>query len=211
MPLGPAIRTGLSELKATFAEARRRFGIVRFLVARMIYQDGVNALLALGGAFAAKMFGWTVTEFGIYGIILNVVAIFGCFAASRLDTALGSKWVVIASLVVLALATVGMVPTLHMLTTLVVPMTPELVQRRTAMALVCLVLLGILFATRQLLVVRNAQAAEAERSRELERARPGKRHRERPRGDVERGSLGSRAVPSTFRCAWNHDAALFAL
>ncbi|MDQ6437113.1 MFS transporter [Mesorhizobium sp. LHD-90] len=111
MALGPAIRTGLSELKATFVEARQRFGIVRFLVARMIYQDGVNALLALGGAFAAKMFGWTVTEFGIYGIILNVIAIFGCFAASRLDTAFGSKWVVIVSLIVLTLATIGIVST----------------------------------------------------------------------------------------------------
>jgi UMF1 family MFS transporter len=77
----------------------------------MIYQDGVNALLALGGGFAAGMFGWTVTELGIYGIILNVVAIFGCLAASRLDTLLGSKWVVIASLVLLNLATIGIVST----------------------------------------------------------------------------------------------------
>ena len=32
------------------------------------------------------MFGWTITELGIYGIMLNIVAIFGCLAASRLDT-----------------------------------------------------------------------------------------------------------------------------
>ena len=32
---------------------RQRSGILRFLIARMIYQDGVNALLALGGVFAA--------------------------------------------------------------------------------------------------------------------------------------------------------------
>jgi UMF1 family MFS transporter len=77
----------------------------------MIYQDGVNALLALGGAFAALMFGWSITEIGVYGIILNVVAIFGCWAASRLDTALGSKKVVIASLVMLTVATIGIVST----------------------------------------------------------------------------------------------------
>ncbi len=111
MALGPAIRTGLAELKSTFAEARQRLGIVRFLAARMIYQDGVNALLALGGGFAAAMFGWTITELGIYGILLNVVAILGCLVASRLDTALGSKWVVMVSLVVLTLATVGIVST----------------------------------------------------------------------------------------------------
>ncbi len=111
MALRPAIGKGLSELKATFSEARQRVGIVRFLAARMIYQDGVNALLALGGGFAAAMFGWTITELGIYGIILNIVAIFGCLAASRLDSALGSKWVVLASLVVLFFATVGIVST----------------------------------------------------------------------------------------------------
>jgi UMF1 family MFS transporter len=111
MALRPAVGAGLSELAATFREARQRKGIVRFLVARMIFQDGVNALLALGGGFAAGMFGWSVTELGLYGIILNVVAIGGCLVASRLDMALGSKWVVVASLVMLSAATLGIVST----------------------------------------------------------------------------------------------------
>ncbi|QDC01414.1 MFS transporter [Mesorhizobium sp. 8] len=111
MPVGPAVREGLAELKATLGEVRKRAGIFRFLVARMIYQDGVNALLSLGGAFAAAMFGWSITEIGVYGIILNVVAIFGCWVAARLDTGLGSKAVVMISLVLLALATVGIVST----------------------------------------------------------------------------------------------------
>jgi len=111
MPAGPAVREGLAELKATLGEVRRRAGIFRFLVARMIYQDGVNALLALGGAFAAAMFGWSITEIGLFGIILNVVAIFGCWCAARLDTRLGSKVVVVVSLVALAVATVGIVST----------------------------------------------------------------------------------------------------
>lgn len=110
-PFGIAVREGLAELRDTVLEARKRPGIVRFLVARMIYQDGVNALLALGGSFAAIMFGWSITEIGIYGIILNVVAVLGCLVASRLDTALGSKWVVLASLVTLTIATIGIVST----------------------------------------------------------------------------------------------------
>ena len=110
-PMAAAVRDGLSELKATLGEVRRRSGILRFLVARMIYQDGVNALLGLGGVFAAAMFGWTITEIGIFGIILNVVAVFGCLVASRLDTSLGSKVVVIVSLVMLTVATIGIVST----------------------------------------------------------------------------------------------------
>ncbi|QPC88504.1 MFS transporter [Mesorhizobium sp. NBSH29] len=109
--LGPAIKAGLSELKSTLSEVRKRAGIFRFLVARMLYQDGVNALLALGGTFAAAMFGWSITEIGIFGIILNVVAVFGCLVASRLDMALGSKVLVMISLVLLTIATFGIVST----------------------------------------------------------------------------------------------------
>src|SRR5690606_1485273 len=72
---------------------------------------GVNALLALGGAFAAAMFSWSITEIGIFGIILNVVAVFGCLVAARLDSALGSKTMVMVSLVLLVAATLGIVST----------------------------------------------------------------------------------------------------
>ncbi|WP_187968931.1 MFS transporter [Aquibium microcysteis] len=109
--IGTAVRDGMAELGTTLTEVRRRAGLLRFLIARMIYQDGVTALLALGGAFAAAMFGWSITEIGIFGIILNVVAIFGCLAASRLDTALGSKTVVLITLVLLTIATIGIVST----------------------------------------------------------------------------------------------------
>ena len=111
LPVRKAVGKGLRELAATLLEVRQKSGLFRFLVARMIYQDGVNALLALGGAFAAQMFGWTITEIGLYGIILNVVAIFGCLAASRLDQRLGSKSIVILALIFLSAATLGMIST----------------------------------------------------------------------------------------------------
>jgi UMF1 family MFS transporter len=110
-PLGPAVRSGLAELRETLKELRRRAGLVRFLIARMIYQDGVNAILALGGGFAAGMFGWSVVELGIYGIILNVVAIGGSILGGRLDTARGSRWVVAMSVLILLVATIGIVST----------------------------------------------------------------------------------------------------
>lgn len=111
LPLGPAVRSGLGELKATLKELRHRPLITRFLIARMLYQDGVNGLLILGGAFAAGMFGWATMEIGIYGIILNVVAIGGCFAAGRLDQRLGSRTTITISLALLLIATLGIVST----------------------------------------------------------------------------------------------------
>jgi len=106
-----AVSAGLAELKSTIKEARQRPGIFKFLVGRMIYQDAVVALLGLGGAFAAGMFGWLTAEIGVYGIILNVAAIFGCMVAAYLDTRLGSKWVVIVSIICLTIATIAIVST----------------------------------------------------------------------------------------------------
>jgi UMF1 family MFS transporter len=111
LPLGAAVRSGWHELAGTLRELRQQRDIARFLIARMIYQDGVNGLLILGGTFAAGMFGWATIEIGIYGIILNIVAIFGCIAAGLLDRWLGSKPVIVTSLVLLLIATVGIVST----------------------------------------------------------------------------------------------------
>ncbi|MDC7744205.1 MFS transporter [Rhizobium binxianense] len=111
LPFTTAVRSGLRELKNTLAELKERRGILRFLIARMIYQDGVNGLLILGGVFAAGMFGWATIEIGIYGIILNVVAIFGCLIAGRIDKGVGSKVTVVISLTMLLVATIGIIST----------------------------------------------------------------------------------------------------
>ncbi|KNY14976.1 MFS transporter [Shinella sp. SUS2] len=111
LPIVAAVRAGFADLTFALRDLRRKPGILRFLTARMIYQDGVNGLLALGGTFAAGMFAWQTFELGIYGIILNVVAIGGCLYASRMDRRLGSKTVVVISLVCLTLATIGIVST----------------------------------------------------------------------------------------------------
>jgi UMF1 family MFS transporter len=107
----PAIRQGLGELGETLRRLRHRPGLMRFLIARMLYQDGVGGLLFLGGAFAAGMFGWGTTEIGLYGIMLALVAVFGCLIAGYLDSALGSKRVVVGSLVILVAATIGNIST----------------------------------------------------------------------------------------------------
>ncbi|RUM24715.1 MFS transporter [Rhizobium vallis] len=111
LPFRTAVRSGLRELRNTLDELKERRGILKFLIARMIYQDGVNGLLILGGVFAAGMFGWATIEIGIYGIILNVVAILGCLIAGRIDKGIGSKATVVISLTMLLLATVGIIST----------------------------------------------------------------------------------------------------
>jgi UMF1 family MFS transporter len=111
LSLSAAVKTGLHELAGTLKELKQRSAILKFLVARMLYQDGVNGLLALGGVFAAGMFGWKTVEMGVYGILLLVFAILGCYFAGKIDTHIGSKKVVSISLVCLIIATLGIVST----------------------------------------------------------------------------------------------------
>jgi len=111
LPMRPAIRRGMGELRSTIRDLKRRPGITRFFIARMLYQDGVGGLLILGGAFAAGMFGWVTIEIGVYGILLNCVAILGCLLAGRLDLRLGSRIVILIGLVLLVIATAGIVST----------------------------------------------------------------------------------------------------
>lgn len=111
LPFRAAVSNGLKELGHTMQELKERSGITRFLIARMLYQDGVNGLLILGGTFAAGMFGWATMEIGLYGIILNVVAIAGNFLAGRVDRTMGSKNTILISLIFLSIATMGLIST----------------------------------------------------------------------------------------------------
>ena len=111
LSLRESVSTGIKELSATLKELKHRSAMLRFLIARMIYQDGINGLLALGGVFAAGMFGWQTVEMGVYGILLLIIAIAGCYFAAKIDTSLGSKFVVALSLICLIVATLGIIST----------------------------------------------------------------------------------------------------
>ena len=106
-----AVRDGLRELAGTWREIRERRALVRFMLARVFYQDGVTGMLVLGGPFAASMFGWSVVESGMYGMLLVICAVIGNFAATLVDRAYGSRTVIFASLVALGLAVLGIVST----------------------------------------------------------------------------------------------------
>jgi MFS transporter, UMF1 family len=106
MALGKAVGHGLSELRLTLATLLRpdRRRLATFLLANMIYADALAALFAFGGIYAAGVFGWTAIQIGIFGILLTVTGTLGAFVGGRLDDTLGSKTVIVMSLVTLMFA-----------------------------------------------------------------------------------------------------------
>ncbi|MDP6389435.1 MAG: MFS transporter [Alphaproteobacteria bacterium] len=96
-----AIRDGFETLVHTARKARNFAGIVRFLVARMFYADGLVTLFSFGGIYAAGTFGMSLAEVIQFGIGLNVTAGLGAMAFAGLDDRIGAKRVIVISLVAL--------------------------------------------------------------------------------------------------------------
>lgn len=108
LPMRAAIREGLARLAATARSARRLGNVVRFLLARMLYQDGLAALLAFAGLYASGLFGWTTEEVGIFAILIIVVAVPGSIAGGYVDGWLGSKRTVVLSVLILFIGAAGL-------------------------------------------------------------------------------------------------------
>lgn len=89
--VGEAIRGGVSALIRTLRNIRQHRNVARFLVARTIYNDGLNTLFAFGAIYAAGTFGMDTAEIIKFGIALNITAGLGALSFSWIDDYIGSK------------------------------------------------------------------------------------------------------------------------
>lgn len=96
-----AVREGLATLRATIRDIRNYAVILRFLIARMFYADGLVTLFAVGGIYAAGTFGMSFGEVIQFGIALNVTAGLGALAFAWADDRIGAKPVIVISLIAL--------------------------------------------------------------------------------------------------------------
>ncbi len=100
-PVREAVREGLRELRETLSELRKTKSMTAFLIANMVYTDGLVSLFAFGGIYAAGTFGWNTIQIGTFGILAAVFGTAGAWLGGKLDDRLGPKTVVIASLLLL--------------------------------------------------------------------------------------------------------------
>ena len=106
-PLVQAAREGMTTLRQTLIHVRQYRNIIRFLIARMLYADGLSAIFAFGGIYGAGTFGWKITTLGMMGILLSLFGIVGAFAGGVIDDWLGSKRTIFLSLSGLIIGTIG--------------------------------------------------------------------------------------------------------
>ncbi|SVB73821.1 uncharacterized protein METZ01_LOCUS226675, partial [marine metagenome] len=96
--------SGINELVHTFREIKKYKQVVKFLLARMIYNDGLVTIFAFGGIYAAGTFGFSFEEIMIFGIVLNVTAGIGAFIFGFLDDKLGGILTIQITLICLIVA-----------------------------------------------------------------------------------------------------------
>ena len=104
-----AIREGIKQLIATLAKLPSFKNIGLFLIARMTYYDGLSAIFAFGGIYAAGACGWGIQTLGLFGIVLSIFAAIGAFVGGRMDDRLGSKKTIIIAVLGLIVGTLASV------------------------------------------------------------------------------------------------------
>jgi UMF1 family MFS transporter len=102
-----ALQEGLTDLRETLKELPKQRSMAAFLLANMVYTDGLVSLFAFGGIYAAGTFGWHTIQIGTFGILLAVAGTFGAWLGGKLDDRLGPKRVIAGSMLILLLSIVA--------------------------------------------------------------------------------------------------------
>jgi len=80
---------------------------MKYLLACLVFKDGIIALLAIGGVYSTGVLGWGVAEGGIYGIWASLFgAVGGLWLAPLLDRTLGPRKAIMAQLAALCVVVV---------------------------------------------------------------------------------------------------------
>jgi UMF1 family MFS transporter len=106
-PPGTVKKTALAELWDTLSGLPQHPDMLFFLLARMLYIDGLTAIFAFGGIYGASVFGWQALELGIFGIALTLTGVFGAIMGGVLDDRIGARNVIMLALAILLAGTFG--------------------------------------------------------------------------------------------------------
>lgn len=107
----PEKKSSVKHKSLTVVESYRKVGrdikklwnedrnVLKFLIASAIFRDGLAAVFAFGGLIAAGVFGFSSTTVIMFAIVANVVAGTATIAFGFLEDKVGSKAVIVWSLV----------------------------------------------------------------------------------------------------------------
>jgi UMF1 family MFS transporter len=101
LPAGENYLTiGFKQLASTFREARHFPETIRYLIAYLFYNDGIQTVIAVSAIFAAEELGMSDTNRILVILMIQFVAFGGAYLYSWLAERLGTKNAIITSLLI---------------------------------------------------------------------------------------------------------------
>lgn len=86
-------KIGLANKSYTYVAELFRLNpnVMKYLFGRMIYADGIGALLTIGSVYVTLFLGWSANQIGIYNVVGGVCAVIGALIAGMSDQKFGPK------------------------------------------------------------------------------------------------------------------------
>lgn len=104
-----SLTAALRTLGETVRHVSRYRNIAIFLVAYLLFIDGLMAIFSFGGIYGTNLFGWQASAQASFGIIITVAGGVGAFVGGFLDDRLGAKTVILGALVLLMVSALGII------------------------------------------------------------------------------------------------------
>lgn len=91
---------GLRRLRETFRHIRRLRDLFRFLLAFVVYNDGVATVIAFSAIYAMHVIGFTVAQVMTLFVVTQISAFIGAWAAGYLVDRWGARPTIVSTLVI---------------------------------------------------------------------------------------------------------------
>jgi UMF1 family MFS transporter len=101
-------RVAVERLSRTIRSVAKFKEFLKFMVALLIYNDGIIAALDFAAILGAVLFGVTTTELIVFVIIVQITNVIGAYVYGILGEKIGLKNALVNSLVVMLVSVVGM-------------------------------------------------------------------------------------------------------
>ncbi|HUD70742.1 MAG TPA: MFS transporter [Dongiaceae bacterium] len=100
-PLGAGglLRDGLTRLATTLRSLRGKGDLVRFLVAFVLYNDGVMTVISFAAIYAMHVIGFTTQQVTVLFLVTQLTAFAGAFAAGWMVDRIGARPTIMITLV----------------------------------------------------------------------------------------------------------------
>ena len=104
-----AIKYGVTSWTQAYYRLKDNKKMLAYLIANMAFKDGLVALFAFGGIYAAGILGWGAIQIGLFGILILIGCIAGSIIGGKLNDIFGSYKIIQVSLVILIVSCIGIV------------------------------------------------------------------------------------------------------